>query len=307
MRRLVTMTLTALFFACGGSDGDPQDSRDAIPDDGPDTIALPGDALYPEGIAIAPDGSILVGSLKDGSILRVAPGGSQAETFVAAGDNDLVSTVGLAIDEERGLLWACSNPARLVSIDLAGGSVLGGTDLPGGSGFCNDVALAAGGEIYVSDSIEPRVLRLPAGGDQLEPWASDPLFAGDGFNLNGIALADGALYAVKYNTGELFRIPIEEDGRAGAPEVVTLSRPLESPDGLREDAGDLLVVEGGGRLARILLSDGEVTTLAEELDGPTSVAVSGRDAWVVEGQVIHLFDPTTGDPHLPFQLVRIGL
>ena len=309
MRRLFAATLTALLAACGGDDS-PNDERDAV--------TLPGQTLYPEGIALAADGTMLVGSLREGSIVRVPPGAEAAdpEPFAAAGDNGMVSTVGLHADDRRGLLWACSSdpgvspqtgtsPPGLKSFDLATGAASSSIDLPGG-GFCNDIAADRDGNLYVSDSFAPRILVLRAGESELASWTTDPAFAGEGFNLNGMAIAGGALHAVKYNTGELFRIPIGEDGAAGEPAVVELDRALELPDGLRAAGDDLIVVEGVGRLARISPA-GTVTTLADDLAGPTSVAIAGDDAWVVEGQLGHLFDPASGDPALPFQVVRVPL
>jgi sugar lactone lactonase YvrE len=301
MKRLFAISLTALLAACGGGDADDHDPRAAV--------SLPGETLYPEGIALAADGTMLVGSLREGSIVRVAPEAeaAAAEPFAAAGDNGMVSTVGLHADPERGLLWACSSdpgvsprtgtsPPALKSFDLETGDPAGSAELPDG-GFCNDIAADREGNLYVSDSFAPRILILRAGESELTTWLNDPAFAGEGFNLNGLAVADGALHAVKYNTGELFRIPIGEDGAAGAPEV---------PDGLRAAGDDLIVVEGVGRLTRVA-PGGTVTTLAEGLAGPTSVAIAGPDAWVVEGQLGHLFDPDSGAPALPFQVVRVPL
>ena len=310
MRRpLLVMTLSVLAAACAGDDGDG---------DGRESVALTGDALYPEGIAIAGDGTILVGSLREGSILRVPPGAeaAEAEPYAAPGAGGMVSTVGLLADPERGLLWACSSdpgvsprtgasPPALTWFDLASGEPVGSAELPGG-GFCNDIAVDGEGNLYVTDSFAPRILILPAGASELATWLEEPAFGGEGFNLNGVAVAGGTLQVVKYNTGELFRIPIGEEGAAGPVEIAALDRGLELPDGLRADGGDLLVVEGVGRLSRVT-PDGTVTTVAEGLDGPTSVAVSGRDAWVVEGQLGNLFDPASGAPDLPFRLVRVAL
>src|SRR4029078_3461179 len=125
-----------------------------------------------------------------------------------------------------------------VAFDLDSGAVASRVDLPDG-GFCNDIAMDAGGNLYVSDSFAPRILFLREGDHELTTWITDPAFAGDGFNLNGVAITGGPLYVVRDNSGELFRVSIAEDGSAGAPQAIALSRPLESPDGLRVDGGDL--------------------------------------------------------------------
>lgn len=327
---LLVATGLALASAAGcGDDGDASPPAradaglvDARPE-GRDRIALPGDELYPEGIAAAADGTLYVGSFREGTILQLPPGRDelQATTFVDAEAGGLVSTVGLLVDEDRGLLWACSSDPGLalrtgedapavVAFALGSGAVSGRYELPGG-GFCNDLSLDEAGNLYVTDSIAPRILVLPAGGSELELWLEDEAFAGEGFNLNGIVSAGDDVYAVKYNSGELLRIPVAEDGSAGDPARVTLDRELALPDGLKlERDGVLLVVEGAGRLSRITLENadrGAVTTVRDGLDGPTTAALVDGDAWVAEGQLGHLFDPSSGEPTLPFELVRVPL
>jgi sugar lactone lactonase YvrE len=306
-----TLSLTPT-LGCGDSDAT----------DPPDAVSLPGEALYPEGIAATADGTFYVGSLREGTIWRVPPGAGEPEAapFAAAGANGLVSALGLLADEERGLLWACSSdpgvgtrtgedPPAVVAFDLATGAASGRFELPGG-GFCNDLALDGAGNLYVTDSFGPRVLLLAAGADALEVWLEDEAFAGEGFNLNGIAVESEAVYTVKYNSGELFRIPIAADGSPGGLASIALDRVLELPDGLKlEGPGRLVVVEGAGRLSRILVDGdtGAVSTIRDQLDGPTTVALHGGDAWVVEGKLGHLFDQALGDPALPFQVVRVPL
>jgi sugar lactone lactonase YvrE len=298
--------------AGGGADAAP--SADAGVGD---AITLPGDAVYPEGVTSLADGTIFVGSANQGTIFRVPPGARspESEPFAEAGDNGLVNTIGLYADEARGTLWACSSDLAgtsgiapgLKAFDLATGEPAGSFDFPGG-GFCNDIAIDADGNVYATDSFAARILTLPVGGTELEVWIEDDRFGGEGFNLNGIEVDGDAVLTVKSNTGELFRIPIGENGAAGEPLAVALDRALESPDGLRrEDTDTFIVVEGVGRLTRIAL-DGvapQLTALREDLNGPTTATIVGGDVWVVEGQIVHLSDPTTGPPDLPFQLVRV--
>lgn len=325
-RLIVLAGILALTVAagCGGGGGPAQVDAGDESTEPRDAILLPGAQLYPEGIAATSDGAMYVGSFREGTILRVEPGGEgpEATVFVEAAAGGLVSTVGLLAEQERGLLWVCSaDPGvstrtgeaapSVRAFDLESGAMERSFDLPGG-GFCNDMALDQAGNLYVTDSFAPRILVLPAGGDALEPWIEDEArFGGEGFNLNGIVAADDQIYTVKYNSGELFRIPVMGDGSAGAPVSIALDRALELPDGLKlERSGVLLVVEGVGRLTRITLDDddrAEVTVVRDGLDGPTTVAVLGDEAWVAEGQLGHLFDSSLGDPDLPFQLVRVPL
>jgi len=81
-RRILAMMLTGL-AACGGGDsGDDDDDRTEI--------TLPGDALYPEGLAVQADGAFLVGSFVEGTILRVPPGAEAGEPRVREAHADTV-------------------------------------------------------------------------------------------------------------------------------------------------------------------------------------------------------------------------
>jgi sugar lactone lactonase YvrE len=312
----------------GGSEADAAPEEDAAPEgdsgSGGDAgagefVSLPGKAFYPEGITALGDGTLYVGSVSEGTIVRVPPGASEPveEPFAEMTENGLLNTVGLLADENSGTLWVCSSdlmgtklfPPGVKGFDLATGEAAGSFDFPGG-GFCNDLALDSAGNLYATDSEGTRILRLPAGGKALEVWVEDERFGGALFNLNGIEVDGDAVYTVHSGTGQLFQIPIGRDGAPGKVTEVALAKPLESPDGLRlESSGTLLVVEGVGRLTRIALGGKapEVTVVAEGLDAPTTATVVGGDAWVVEGQLDHLLDPKQGAPELPFKVVRVPL
>jgi hypothetical protein len=75
---------------------------------GADGLELPGDAFYPEGIAIGGDGTVYVGSLATGEVVRFPGGTGPAETFVASG-GALTNTVGLLYDSARSIIWACTS------------------------------------------------------------------------------------------------------------------------------------------------------------------------------------------------------
>ena len=51
------------------------------------SLTVPGDNFFPESIAATPAGTLFVGSVVTGEILRFRPGSTNAETFVPAGVN----------------------------------------------------------------------------------------------------------------------------------------------------------------------------------------------------------------------------
>ncbi len=288
-------------------------------------ISLPGTGFAPEGITADSDGNLYVGSLTQGRIVKIDPDSNVITEFAGAGANGMVSVIGLHAVGET--VYACSSdpgastltgtaPTALVAFNRTTGSTAGRYELPDGGGFCNDLAELPDGTILATDSFAPRIYALKPGAKQLEIWLDDAQFAGEGFNLNGIAYDDGAVYVLRYNTGTLHRISVEDDGSAGAVTNVVLTAAITSPDGLTGlGGGRFLIVEGGGltagvrgALLGITLHDGKavVETISPDLNVPTTAAVIGDTAYVVEGQLDHLFDPKAG-PADPYQILTIKL
>jgi hypothetical protein len=75
------------------------------------------------------------------------------------------------------------------------------------------------------------------------------------------------------------------------------------------DAHTLLVVDGGGTLAKLAVTGdtATATSLADGLDQPTAVIVARGSAWVTEGQLGRLFAQPPQPPNLPFAVVRVDL
>ena len=286
-------------------------------------ITIPGERFFPEGIAVDAEGAFYIGSMEDGSIMRVAPGARRAEPFIESGANGLVSVLGLLADNANELLWACSSdagngvltgsaPVAIKSFNLETGAVVGSYDLPDG-GFCNDLALDEAGNLYISDSWSPRILRLPTGGDALEVWIQDEQFGPEQWSLNGIDVTGNTLYIVNQAKGQLFRVMIEDDGTAGAVTFIKTSHELRRPDGLKVIHDTLLAVAEGGAGGMALVSlngdEAEVTVVSEGLDGVSTFAYWEGSAWLLENQGQHFWDPGNAgrDAVLPFRIVEIPL
>jgi sugar lactone lactonase YvrE len=295
-----------------GAQGPEGPEGPAAPDDR-ELLQLPGNDFYPESITAGTDGGLYVGSFTTGQVVRFAPGAVRSTPFITSG---LRGVAGVLVDSARNLLWVCDfdvsfqSPGRVKSFALASGALQGTYEMPGGQ--CNDMALDGQGHLYVTDPVGSRIFKLPSGGTALAVWSEAAVYQGPqgAFTVDGLTWdGQGAFYVNKFNTGELFRVPILENGAAGSPEAITVTPALSQPDGMRQlDATTLLVVEGAGRLTRVSISGTTATgtVLSNRLDGPTGVAVVGRSAWVSEGQLSALFgDPTPAD--VPFTVRRVEL
>jgi sugar lactone lactonase YvrE len=140
----------------------------------------------------------------------------------------------------------------------------------------------------------PGILRLRRTAAKLEVWARRPDLTG---KLDGLAFGDdGALYVNAVDTGAIFRIRLNPDGSPGAVAKIKTSRPLESPDGMRPVGGNRFII-GENRAGRLALMSvhgdtADVETLAEGFETPAGVTAVGDIAWVANGKLNYLNNPT---------------
>lgn len=290
-------------------------------------IELPGERAFPENIAASQDGTIYIGSLGAGGVYRVEPHGKQAKVWIKPGTYGTHSVFGVLADDKSNTLWVCSNDLSARGVTVAGSdgvSALKGFDLktgegkisaelPGKPATCNDITIGPDGAAYVSNTAAPQILRLAQGGKQLEVWFTDPSLQPEkGAGLDGLAFGpDGNLYVDRYTPGDLYRINVK-NGKAAGFTKLNSSRPLALTDAIRRYGKDqFLVVEGVGRLAGFTVKGDNVTveTLNEGYSIPTGVAIVGKTAWLSEGQLSYIFDPTKKDqkPNLPFHIYPVPL
>ncbi len=293
----------------------------------PTSIDLPGATAYPESLSSSKDGTLYVGNIPDGGVLRIRPNG-QPERWIKPGAFGSASILGVLVDEASNTLWVCSDDLSSAGIKIPGapvGSALIGFDLQSGSGklraqfpgdrnLCNDMAIGADGSAYVTNSDAPQILKLPAGGQQLQVWFSDPALQPEpnGTGLDGIAFGnDGNLYFNRFDAADLYRIEVK-GGKAGKLTKLNPSRQLVLTDAIRPMGhGVFLLIEGGGRLDTMTVKgdDALIATLKDGYVTPTGVTRVGDVAWVSEGQLDYLFDPAKHGqkPRLPFKLFAVPL
>jgi len=256
-------------------------------------ITINDTGVQAENLTSSQDGTVYFGSMAKGTIYRAAPGASQAEPWILASAAGLTNVLGLLADDNSNTLWVCQNSTggrggapvvgqtALRAFDLKTGSAKGTYPFPANSGVCNDIAVSANGTAYASESFRGRVHRLRPGASELEVWASDQEIN----VIDGLAfLADGALYVNTFNTGKIFRIPVNADGSAGALVPIETSIPLGRPDGLRTAGPQTLIqAEGVGRLTELVITGNraDVRIVREGLTAATGVTVVGNTALVL--------------------------
>jgi hypothetical protein len=290
-------------------------------------IELPGDRVFPESITSIQDGTLFVGSLGSGGVIRIKPNATP-EVWIKPGAFGSRSILGVLAHEPSNTLWVCSNDMTAMGIKTPGtatGSAVKGFDLRTGEGkisatlagavaVYNDIAVGPDGSIFVTNSFGPEILRLRPGAEDLEVWVRDPLFESPPgtFGLDGIAFGgEDVLYVSMYASGKLLRVGANQ-GAAGAVTMLKTSRPLVLPDAIRPiGKNEFLLIEGEGRLDRMVINgeDAVIETIQDGYSTPTGATAVGKTAWVSEGQLPYLLDPSKKglNPDRPFRVYSVGL
>jgi streptogramin lyase len=256
-------------------------------------VTINDTGVQAENLTSTADGTLFFGSMAKGTIYRAAPGASQAEPWIQAATAGLTSVAGVLADEKNSTLWVCQNntggrggapvvgQTALRSFDLKTGAAKGTYPFPTNGGVCNDMAIASDGTVYATESFGNRLHRLKPGAAALEVWITDPQLAA----IDGVALlADGAVYVNTFMSGKLFRIPVKDDGSAGALVPIETSLPLNRPDGLRTVGPQTLIqAEGQGRVAELTIKGdrADVRVLQDGLTAAAGVTVVGDTAFVL--------------------------
>ena len=140
------------------------------------------------------------------------------------------------------------------------------------------------GQIYVADTFDSRVWRVPVTGGTPEIWADDPLLErppGAMFpGPNGLRFFRREIYVANSSTGTVVAIPLRFDGTAGEARIAAT---LPAPQGCDEFAFDVrgsiyCTTDPFNTVVR-LDRDGttEILLTADDLlDGPTSAAFGRR-------------------------------
>jgi len=271
----------------------------------PTEIVLPGKGIFPESITSTSDGTLIVGSLGHGNVSRIAPGKTTAEEWIKPGTGGLNGVLGVFADEKGKNLWVCSNnlenkgeATSVKAFDLKTGALKGTYPFPGDGPLCNDIATAADGTAYVTDTRQGSILMLKPGSKSLEVVAKDPLLAG----ADGLAFGDKTiLYVNSVSAGKLLRLDLGPDGKSKGVIELKLSRPIDRPDGMRAIGKNrLLLAENSGKMSIVTfegpgMQNAVIKTIKEGLESTPGVTATRGMAWIVEGKLNYRNDPALKD------------
>jgi sugar lactone lactonase YvrE len=244
----------------------------------------------PEGVAVDRHGHVFVSLAPLSAIQKISRNGT-ASHFAALPPpaEDAFGLLGLTIGPD-GRLYAALASGDPETQGVYRVSRDGSSErLPGTEAitFPNALTFDVLGNLYVTDTIFGAVWRIPSGGSA-ELWLQHPSL--EGFILpdpgappvplgaNGVAYWRKGLYVANTSEAQIVRVPILDDGSAGAPEIVVKDPEHLTPvDGIAlDDRGRIYAaVIAQSKVVRINPHTGVIKTIAtaeEGLDFPASLA-----------------------------------
>ncbi len=271
----------------------------------PTEIVLPANRLFPESITSTADGTLILGSLGHGTVLRIAPGKTTAEEWIKAGTGGLNQVLGVYADEKGKNLWVCSNnlenkgeATSVKTFDLKTGAPKSTYPITGADAFCNDIAVGGDGTAYIADTRQNAVWMLKPGAKDLTVAAKDPLLAG----ADGLAFSEPTVLIVNsVTTGKLLRLDLGPDGKSKSVTDIKLSRALDRPDGMRAIGKNrLLLAENSGKMDIVTLEGSNpqnavIKTIKEGLEATPGVTATRGMAWLIEGKLNYRNDAAMKD------------
>ena len=273
----------------------------------PADIRINGSRVHPESITSDAAGNIYVPST-GGTIYRATPGATTAEPWIApSAENGLTSAFGVLADDRRKTLWVCNNPpfggppqpgakSSLKAFDLETGALKASYDFPtDGPAICNDIAVGRMGTTFATDTSGGRIFALAPDGQALTVFAKDPSLVG----IDGIAFSeDGTMYINNVRQHTMQRVNRNGYDFAGLT-TLTLSQPINGPDGLRPVSGNrFLQAEGPGNRVTYVDIAGDsatITPVKTGLESSPGVTHVGQVGYATEGKINYLFDPALRD------------
>jgi sugar lactone lactonase YvrE len=325
LRRVLRVVLgatmvTGLIFSAGPATAESrQAAREIV------NFAIPGDAVFPEGVASdRRTGFFYVSSSADGTIFRGRAGRDTLEVFLPGGADGRTAATGLKVDREGRLFVSGAATGQMWVYDTGSRELIRHFDTGlRANTFINDVTITPNGDAFFTDSLTPVLWRVPASAvrhasatvaapERFLDFTGTAVVFQAGFNLNGIWTAGGGrqLVTIQSNTGKLFRIDV---GDRDVAEIPVAGGPLTNGDGILLAGQTLFVARNANQLIVTVRLDAELRegrVVAEFTDPalhtPTTLALTrGARMLAVNSQFDRRGPGLT--PDLPFTVSSIPL
>ncbi|UPV75338.1 SMP-30/gluconolactonase/LRE family protein [Halorussus limi] len=247
-----------------------------------ETVAAFDPPNLPENIATDRQGDVYVSMVPPRELWRVPHEGDPSSVAQVGPEDGEGSLLGISRTDD-GTTYAVLNSGVAETNGVwripSDGSPELMASIPTEGTFPNGVTHDAVDDgVLVTDSTRGVVWR--ATDDGASVWFDDPLldpnpYASNSLGANGIAVGpEGNLYVANLSFGAIVRIPINEDGSPGSPEVVVQSDRLVGADGLTvaDDGTVYVAVNAQDKVSRVT-SGGDVSTVVSggELSFPSDV------------------------------------
>jgi len=247
----------------------------------------------PESLTVAPGGVLIVGSASTPFVYKVHSGSSTVEKFIdASTEGPGTFFFGMLADSSSNTLWTCqltpvpgTTPVQrhtaLRGFDLSTGAPKIRWNLPGENSTCNDFAIGPEKALYVTDTANGKIYKLPAGASTAQLFLEHRALMG----IDGITFLNGTLYVNNVFSNNLYRIPIDPAGKAEQPVDIWMDQPVKGPDGMRAVNGKLILAENGsGKISALTVTGDKasVTVIKEGLKTPTGIEPAGDFIWIAE-------------------------
>lgn len=251
--------------------------------------------LIPEGLAADPaDGSLYLSSIYHRKIVKISPQG-EARDFVTEGQDGLPGVLGIKVDPADGSVWAASErtgASALFHFDHQGRTLGKFEPQEPGKHLFNDLVITPAHDVFVTDSEDNSLYKLPHGSGKLIR-----IGLGRRFYPNGIALTpDGATLYVAHGYGiALVNVATETITELAAAKGISVAQ----VDGLYYWQGSLIAIQNGLGAIRIvelsLDSSGKAVVAgrllefrSDKLELPTTGAIyQGKFYYIVNSQLDH--------------------
>jgi sugar lactone lactonase YvrE len=273
----------------------------------PQTIVAERGGFIPEGIEYdSTNGRVLTGSLSEGTIFQIH---SDGRVTPVVSDPDLLSSVGIEVDEPRDRLLVANADRSVFQGGGAGQAKLGVYNLTTGERmamvdlaaviadapddavyFANDVAVGDDGTAYVTDTRMNVIYRVSPDYQASVLHRFEPA---EGVALNGIVYHPSG-YLLVASAATLYKVPLDNPAQASQ---VTLPEEVPGQDGMLWTAdGRLAIVSNSSNRVVALTSSDEWTTA--QLAGVATYAVQATTAAAV-GDDIYVVHPHFADQDPP--------